>query len=467
MAEKKQKKMDFTESHEPSDRIPPQSIEAEMSVLGSMFLDREATGKAIEILDESAFYKDIHRIIYLAAISLYEKSEPVDIITLTEELTRQKQLEQIGGSYYLTELAESVPSAANVEYHAKIVLEKSLLRKLINVGNNISLEGYSPEKEVFDIIDKAEQAIFSLAEKRLQKGFLDINPIMHETFEQIEKLHSKEGGISGVASGFKKLDEMTAGFHNSEFIVIAGRPSMGKTALALNIARNAALDNDVCIGILSLEMANYQLGMRLLCSEARVNAHSLRTGKLSKNDWPKLSEAVGKLSASKIFIDDSPNLGILEIRAKARRLKNEKNLGLLIIDYLQLVQGPSSEGRQQEISAISRSLKALAKELDIPVIALSQLSRAVEQRGGDKRPVLSDLRESGAIEQDADLVLFIYRPEVYKDIYDDEGNSLEGIAEIIIGKQRNGPIGTVKLAFIEDYSKFENLDTYHDFDMTG
>ncbi|MCH8125004.1 replicative DNA helicase [candidate division KSB1 bacterium] len=459
--------MDFTESHEPSDRIPPQSIEAEMSVLGSMFLDREATGKAIEILDESAFYKDIHRIIYLAAISLYEKSEPVDIITLTEELTRQKQLEQIGGSYYLTELAESVPSAANVEYHAKIVLEKSLLRKLINVGNNISLEGYSPEKEVFDIIDKAEQAIFSLAEKRLQKGFLDINPIMHETFEQIEKLHSKEGGISGVASGFKKLDEMTAGFHNSEFIVIAGRPSMGKTALALNIARNAALDNDVCIGILSLEMANYQLGMRLLCSEARVNAHSLRTGKLSKNDWPKLSEAVGKLSASKIFIDDSPNLGILEIRAKARRLKVEKNLGLLIIDYLQLVQGPSSEGRQQEISAISRSLKALAKELDIPVIALSQLSRAVEQRGGDKRPVLSDLRESGAIEQDADLVLFIYRPEVYKDIYDDEGNSLEGIAEIIIGKQRNGPIGTVKLAFIEDYSKFENLDTYHDFDMTG
>lgn len=467
MAELKPIKKDFTKGQEALDRIPPQSIEAEISVLGSMLLDREATGKAIEILDETAFYKDIHRTIYIAAVSLYEKSEPVDIITLTDELSRRKKLEEIGGSYYLTELAESVPSAANVEYHAKIVLEKSLLRKLINVANNISSEGYGAEQRVFDIIDRAEQAIFTLAEKRLQKGFLYINPIMHETFEQIEKLHSREGGVSGVASGFQKLDEMTAGFHNSEFIIIAGRPSMGKTAFALNIARNAALANKTTVGILSLEMANYQLGMRLLCSEARVDAHKLRTGKLQQNDWPKLSEAVGKLSDADIFIDDSANLGILEIRAKARRLKVEKNLGLLIIDYLQLVQGPTEEGRQQEISAISRSLKALAKELDIPVIALSQLSRAVEQRGGDKRPVLSDLRESGAIEQDADLVLFIYRPEVYKEIIDDEGNDLQGIAEIIIGKQRNGPIGTVRLAFINTYSKFENLDTYHDFDMVG
>ncbi len=452
MANNRQKKVDFTESQGQLDRIPPQSIEAEMSVLGSMLLDQEATGKAIENLDESDFYKEAHRIIYLASISLYEKSEPVDIITLTEELTKRNQLEKIGGSYYLTELAESVPSAANIVFHAKIVLEKSLLRKLINIGNNISSEGYSPEQEVFDIIDKAEQAIFSLAEKRLRKGFLDINPIMHDTFEEIEKLHGREGGLTGVASGFPKLDEMTAGFHNSEFIIIAGRPSMGKTALALNMARNAALLHKTTVGIISLEMANYALGMRLLCSEAQVDAHLLRTGRLSKSDWPKLSDAVGKISSAPIFIDDSPNLGILEIRAKARRLKVEKNLGLLIIDYLQLVQGPTQEGRQQEISAISRSLKALAKELDIPVIALSQLSRAVEQRGGDKRPVLSDLRESGAIEQDADLVAFVYRPAVY----DEDDHSLEGYAEIIIRKQRNGPIGTVKLTFLSDYSKFVN-----------
>jgi len=390
----------------------------------------------------------------------------VDVITLTEELSRRKQLEEIGGSYYLTELAESVPSAANVEHHARIVLEKALLRKLINVATNIITDSYSSQDNVFDIIDRAEQAIFSLAERRLRKGFQEIDPILHETFEEIERLHNRKGGVTGVPSGFQKLDEMTAGFHRSDFIIIAGRPSMGKTAFALSIARNAAVEHKIPVGIFSLEMASYQLAMRLLCAEARVNSHLLRTGRLPMSEWPKLSLAVGKLAASPIYIDDTPNLGILELRAKARRLKAEKDIGLLIIDYLQLIQGPSSvENRQQEISAISRSLKALAKELNIPVIALSQLSRAVEARGGDKRPMLSDLRESGAIEQDADLVIFIYRPEVYQQLYDEEGNSLEGIAEIIIGKQRNGPTGTVRLAFIDDYAKFENLAMYEDIDF--
>jgi len=461
MAVRKNKK-DLTETRPEQnlDRIPPQSIEAEMSVLGSMLLDRDATGKAIEILDEKDFYKDSHQKIFNASVKLYDRNEPVDLITLSTEL--KDHLEQIGGSYYLTELAESVPSAANVEYHAKIVLEKSLLRKLINVSTNIAAESYTAKEDVFDLIDRAEQSIFGLSERRLNKGFIDIDPILHDTFEEIEKLHEQESGVTGVPSGFEKLDEMTAGFHRSDFIVLAGRPSMGKTAIALNIARNAAVEHKIPVGIFSLEMANYQLAMRMLCSEARVDSHLLRTGRLPMTEWPRLSLAVGNLAASQIFIDDSPSLGILELRAKARRLKVEKNLGILIIDYLQLVQGPGyAENRQQEISAISRSLKALAKELDIPIIALSQLSRAVESRT-DKRPMLSDLRESGAIEQDADLVLFIYRAEAYGVQFDEEGNSLEGVAELIIGKQRNGPTGQVKLAFVDDYARFENLSMYQD-----
>ena len=463
MAVKKNKK-DLTETRPEQnfDRIPPQSIEAEMSVLGSMLLDRDATGKAIEILGERDFYKDSHQKIFQACINLYDRNEPVDLITLSTELSRKDQLEQVGGSYYLTELAESVPSAANVEYHAKIVLEKSLLRKLINVSSNIAAESYTAKEDVFDLIDRAEQSIFGLSERRLNKGFIEIDPILHDTFEEIEKLHEREGGVTGVPSGFERLDELTAGFHRSDFIVLAGRPSMGKTAIALTMARNASVEHKIPVGIFSLEMANYQLAMRMLCAEARVNSHLLRTGRLPMTEWPRLSLAVGNLAASQIFIDDSPSLGILELRAKARRLKVEKNLGLLIIDYLQLVQGPGyAENRQQEISAISRSLKALAKELDSPIIALSQLSRAVESRT-DKRPMLSDLRESGAIEQDADLVLFIYRAEAYGVQFDEEGNSLEGVAELIIGKQRNGPTGTVKLAFIDDYARFENLSLYKD-----
>ncbi len=459
------KKQDLTEprAQQNVDRVPPQSIEAEMSVLGSMMLDRDASGKAIEVLNEKDFYKNAHQKIFVAAISLYDKNEPVDLITLASELTRRGHLEEIGGNYYLTELVESVPSAANVEYHAKIVLEKSLLRKLINVSSNIAAESYAFKEDVYDLIDRAEQSIFDLSERRLRQGFVDIDPLLHETFEEIEKLHHRKGGVAGVPSGFEKLDEMTAGFHRSDFIILAGRPSMGKTAIALSMARNAAVDHKIPVGIFSLEMANYQLAMRLLCAEARVNSHLLRTGKLPTTEFPRLSFAVGKLAAAPIYIDDSPSLGILELRAKARRLKAEKDVGLLFVDYLQLIHGSSYlENRQQEISAISRSLKALAKELAIPVVALSQLSRAVESRGGDRRPLLSDLRESGAIEQDADLVLFIYRAEQYDITHDSDGNSLEGVAEVIIGKQRNGPTGTVKLTFIDEYARFENLTMYQD-----
>ncbi|RKY89229.1 replicative DNA helicase, partial [candidate division KSB1 bacterium] len=362
-----------------SERLPPQAIEAEMSVLGAMLIEQDAVSKAIELLDESCFYKEAHRKIYRACVDLYDRNEAVDLVTVSAELKKRKQLDEVGGSFYLTELAESVPSAANVDYHAKIVLEKSLLRKLITTATNIISESYSAEGDVFSIIDRAEQTIFNLSERRLRRGFVPIENILHETFEEIEKAHNRKEGVTGIPSGFDELDALTAGFHNSELIIVAGRPSMGKTAFSLNIARNVAVDYNIPVGIFSLEMANYQLAMRMLCSEARVNSHLLRTGRLPESEFPKLSIAVGNLAEAPIYIDDSPALAILELRAKARRLKAEKNIGLLIVDYMQLIQGPKNvENRQQEISMISRSLKALAKELDVPVIALSQLSRAVE-----------------------------------------------------------------------------------------
>ncbi|MCR4439225.1 MAG: replicative DNA helicase [bacterium] len=433
------------------DRVPPQSLEAEMAVLGAMLLQEEAVLKAIEMLDEQSFHKPAHRKIFRAALALHERNEPVDIVTLSDELERQKELEEVGGSYYLTELVERIPSAANVEYHAKIVLEKALRRKLIEVANEISVEAYEGEEEVYHLIDRAEQKIFRLADRRLRRGFVSINPIMHQTFEVIDQFHQRRGGVTGIATGFTRLDELTAGLQKSELIVIAGRPSMGKTAFALNIAYHAALNEGLPVGIFSLEMAAHQLALRMLCTAARVDQHLVRTGRLAEEDWPRLSLAVGHLAEAPIFIDDTPAINVLEIRAKARRLQAEHGLALLIVDYLQLVRGPGqAESRQHEISMITQSLKALAKELDIPVVALSQLSRAVETRGGDRRPILSDLRESGAIEQDADVVLFIYRPEVYGT------GEQEGTAEVIIGKQRSGPTGTVHLTFVKEYVMFAN-----------
>ncbi len=433
------------------ERLPPQDIDAEMAVLGAMFLELDAVGKVIELIDENCFYRTAHQIIYAAAVELYDNREPIDVITMADMLKRKGHLEAVGGNYYLVQLSEKVPSAANVEFYAKIVLEKALLRRLIQVSTEITSQAYEHKGDVESLLDTAEKEIFVLAEKKLKKGFTWINPTLHETMEVIQSFHGKTGGITGVASGFHKLDALTSGFQKSDLIIVAGRPSMGKTAFCLNIARNAAVDYGVPVGIFSLEMASQQLALRMLCAEACVNSHAVRTGTLPKAEWPRLSTSVGRLAEAQIFIDDSPALNILEIRAKARRLKYEKNIGLLIIDYLQLVHGPAkSESRQQEISAISQSLKALAKELEIPVIALSQLSRAVEVRGGERRPVLSDLRESGAIEQDADVVIFIYRAERYGK------TEKEGFAEIIIGKQRNGPVGTIELNFIKEYAKFVN-----------
>ncbi|MFQ5602009.1 MAG: replicative DNA helicase [bacterium] len=438
------------------DRMPPQAVDAEMAVLGSMLIAKDAVNKSIEILDDSAFYKSAHQKIFTAAVNLYERSTEVDYLTITDELEKMGQLEEVGGAYYITELANRVPSAASVEYYAKIVLEKSLMRKLIEVSTEIIAEAYESREDVVDIIDSAERKIFSISEKKLRKGFQQIHPILSNTFDVIDSYHKRKGSVTGVPTGFKRLDAMTSGFQNSDLIIIAGRPSMGKTAFCLNIARNAAVDYEVPVGIFSLEMSSTQLAMRMLCSEARVDAHKVRTGKLPESDWPRLSMSVGKLADAPIYIDDSAALSVLEIRAKARRLKAEKDVGMLIIDYMQLAKGPkTAESRQIEISLISQSLKALAKELEIPVVALSQLSRAVESRGGDRRPILSDLRESGAIEQDADVVMFIYRPEVYGPTED------LGIAEIIIAKQRNGPTGTEKLHFHKDYVRFVDLDREH------
>lgn len=441
------------------DRMPPQAIEEEMAVLGSMLIDKEAVNKSIEILDASAFYKHAHQQIFEAAVALYEQNIEVDYLTISDHLEKMGVLEEVGGAYYITELANSVPSAASVEYYAKIVLEKGLLRNLIEVCNEITGEAYEAQEEAAKLLDSAERRIFSLSQRKLRRGFVSLNPIMTDTMEAIDGYHKRSGVVTGVSTGFAELDKMTSGFQKADLIIVAGRPSMGKTAFCLNIARNAAIDHGLPVGVFSLEMSNIQLAMRMLCAEARVDAHKVRTGSLPANDWPRLSTSVGRLAEAPIYIDDTAALSVLEIRAKARRLKAEHGLGMLVVDYLQLAKGPgNAESRQIEISSISQSLKALAKELDIPVVALSQLSRAVEQRP-DKRPMLSDLRESGAIEQDADVVMFIYRPEVYGPVEE------SGVAEIIIAKQRNGPVGTVELKFHKDYVLFANLEKFREEDM--
>lgn len=447
-----------------AERVPPQAVEVEAAVLGAMLLDQEGISAVLEIIDDTAFYRDAHRKIYNAIVALYERNEPTDLLTLTTELNKRQQLADVGGAFYLAGLVDNVSTAANIEYHAKIVFEKSMSRKLINASTQIAQRAYEATENAEDLLDEAEQMIFALSERKLSRGFTHLNPILHDTFENIERLHAHSSSVTGVATGFTKLDEMTAGFQPGDLIIIAARPSMGKTALCLNIARNASIDGKIGVGIFSLEMASHQLAQRMLCSEARVDSHLMRTGRLPGDAWSNLSIAVGSLAQAPIFIDETPAISVTEVRSRARRLISEHdNLGMLIIDYLQLMRGPrEAETRQQEISAISRNLKALAKELNIPIVALSQLSRAVESRGdGQKRPQLSDLRESGAIEQDADVVLFIYRPSRYGQVEEHEKNR----AEIIIGKQRNGPTGTVELVFLDHYAAFENLETYHEDPM--
>jgi replicative DNA helicase len=437
-----------------SHKIPPQNIEAEQSVLGGIFIENEAINKVMEILSPDDFYRDAHRKIYDTLIDLSEKDEPADLITMSNELRKKNQLDSIGGASYLAFLIDSVPTAANIEYYARIVKEKAILRKLIETSTEIITQSYQDRGDVEGFLDEAERAIFEISEKRVKPSFFSIREIVKESFKTIEKLYEKKELVTGVPSGFKELDQKTAGFQPSDLIIVAGRPSMGKTALCLNIAQYAAIEKRIPVAIFSLEMSKEQLAIRMLCSEANVEGTRLRTGFLNESDWPKLTLAAGNLSDAPIFIDDTAALSVLELRAKARRLKAEHGLGLLIIDYLQLMKGRiKAESRQQEISEISRSLKALSKELSIPVIAVSQLSRRTEERHG-MRPQLSDLRESGAIEQDADVILFLYRDEVYNR---SEDNPNRGKAEVIIGKQRNGPIGKIELAFLDKITTFKDL----------
>ncbi len=439
-------------------KVPPHDLEAEQAIIGSMLTDRDAVISAIEILKEEDFYREDNKAIYTAILNLYNRAEPIDIITVKSELESMGKLEQVGGLEYLAELPEKVPTTANAMKYIKIVEEKSTLRRLIKTANEIIELGYSPTEDVEDIMEGAEKKIFNIMQEKNQKGYAPIKDVLVESFTKLEELYNRKQHITGVPSGFTELDYRTAGFHGSELILIAARPAMGKTAFALNIATNAAVKANVPVAVFSLEMSKEQLVNRILCSESMVDSNKVRTGKLEEDDWTKLAGAIGPLSEAEIFIDDTPGINITEIRAKCRKLKLEKNIGMVVIDYLQLIQGSNKRGgsREQEISEISRSLKILAKELDVPVIALSQLSRAAEQRP-DHRPMLSDLRESGAIEQDADIVMFLYRDDYYN-----QDSDKKDIAEIIIAKHRGGSTGTVELLWLGSYTKFVNLERRFD-----
>ena len=439
-------------------KVPPHDLEAEQAIIGSMLTDRDAVISAIEILKEEDFYREDNKAIYTAILNLYNRAEPIDIITVKSELESMGKFEQVGGLEYLAELPEKVPTTANAMKYIKIVEEKSTLRRLIKTANEIIELGYSPTEDVEDIMEGAEKKIFNIMQEKNQKGYAPIKDVLVESFTKLEELYNRKQHITGVPSGFTELDYRTAGFHGSELILIAARPAMGKTAFALNIATNAAVKANVPVAVFSLEMSKEQLVNRILCSESMVDSNKVRTGKLEEDDWTKLAGAIGPLSEAEIFIDDTPGINITEIRAKCRKLKLEKNIGMVVIDYLQLIQGSNKRGgsREQEISEISRSLKILAKELDVPVIALSQLSRAAEQRP-DHRPMLSDLRESGAIEQDADIVMFLYRDDYYN-----QDSEKKDIAEIIIAKHRGGSTGTVELLWLGSYTKFVNLERRFD-----
>ncbi len=427
-------------------------MEAEQATLGSMLLDREALLKALEILRPEDFYYEAHRIIFESMVELFDEDKVCDLVTLAEKLRQKGKLENVGGMEYLAQIVNVVPTAANVEYYARIVEEKSLVRSLIQVCTRIIKESYEAKLEANELLDQAQNLILQLSQKRIRSDFVPLKEVVNEAFDRITELYHRDEHVTGVPSGFADLDVLTAGFQPSDFVVVAARPGMGKTSFCLNIAQYVGVEKRIPVAIFSLEMSKDQIAQRMLCSEARIDAGRVRKGFLTEKDWPQLAQAAGKLAEAPIFIDDTPSISVLELRAKARRLKAEKNLGLVIIDYLQLMKGYGrSENRQQEISEISRSLKAMARELNIPVIAVSQLSRAVEQRS-PKRPQLSDLRESGAIEQDADLVILIYREDYYN-----PNTTKKNIAEVIVAKQRNGPVGTVELLFQKDFARFENL----------
>jgi replicative DNA helicase len=437
----------------PQDRVLPHNAEAERTVLGAVLVDNAAFNSAAEVLSRDDFYREGHRRVFEAMATLAERSQPIDLVTLKEELTRTSALEAVGGAAYLASLVDGLPRIVNVEQWSRIIKEKAVLRNLIHASNRIVQSCYEAEDDAATLLDRAEKAIFDIAERRIRQGFIALKEIVKESYRTIDQLSQSKDLVTGIPTGFVDLDDKTSGLQKGDLVIVAARPAMGKTSLCLNIAQNASQRTGETIGVFSLEMSKEQLVLRMLCADARVDAHRLRTGSLGEKDWARLAKAYADLSSSKIFIDDSATLTPLEMRAKCRRLKAEHGLGLVVVDYLQLVSaGGRVENRQQEIAAISRSLKGLAKELECPVMALSQLSRAPEARQ-DRRPQLSDLRESGAIEQDADIVMFIYREEEHKPTEENRG-----IAEIIIGKQRNGPTGSVKLAFIKEFTRFENLE---------
>ena len=439
-------------------RIPPHDIEAEQAIIGSLLTDKDAVIAAVEVLQEQDFYREDNKIIYSAILNLYNRAEPIDIITLKSELKSMGKFEAVGGLEYIVQLPDKVPTTSNVEQYIKIVEEKSMLRALIKTADELITLGYDPTQEVEQVIDTAEKKIFQVMQKKNQKGYSSIKDILVDTFTQLEQLYNQKESITGVPTGFVDLDYRTSGLHNSDLILVAARPAMGKSAFALNIATNAAVRAKVPVAIFSLEMSKEQMTNRILCSEAMVDSAKVRTGKIDDDEWAKLAATSGELSEAGIYIDDTPGISIMEIRAKCRKMKLEKNIGLVVIDYLQLVQGSNKKGgsREQEIAEISRSLKILAKEIDVPVIALSQLSRAPEQRI-DHRPMLSDLRESGSIEQDADIVMFLYRDDYYN-----EDTEKKNIAEVIIAKHRSGATGTVELLWLANYTKFANIERYRE-----
>tara|TARA_B100001093_G_C26851403_1_gene1025344 strand:- start:2343 stop:3824 length:1482 start_codon:yes stop_codon:yes gene_type:complete len=443
-------------------KLPPQALDLEESVLGALMLEKDALTDVIDILKPENFYKDANKEIYKSIIDLFNESEPVDLLTVTSQLKKNGKLEYVGGSYYVTQLTTRVNSASNIEYHARIILEQSIKRQLIEVSGEVQKDAYEDTTDVFDLLDNTEQSLFDISESHIRKNYSQVKGLMKEAIDELQAKKTRKDGITGVPSGFIDLDNITSGWQPSDLVIIAGRPSMGKTALVLSMMRNASIDHEMPIALFSLEMSSLQIVNRLISSEAELDSDKIKKGNLKDYEWQQLLHKTDQLNNAKIFIDDTPALTILELRAKSRRLKSQHNIQCIIVDYLQLMSGEygkSSGNREQEIASISRSLKAIAKELNVPVLALSQLSRAVETRGGDKRPVLSDLRESGSIEQDADMVLFIYRADRYDITEDEDGNLTAGVAEVLLRKNRNGPTGKVKLKFIERYAKFADLSS--------
>jgi replicative DNA helicase len=454
-------------------KLPPQAIDLEEAVLGALMLEKDALSSVIDILQPAVFYKENHQKIFQAIHVLFEKTSPVDILTVTAQLRQQGDLEMIGGAYYITELTNRVASAANIEYHSRIIIQKFIQRELIRISTDVINSAYEETSDVLELLDRAEKNLFEIAQNNLRRDSRKMDDLMHETLKEIDELRKKTDGLTGVASGFTELDRMTSGWQKSDLVIIAARPAMGKTAFVLTCARNAAVDFNKPVVVFSLEMSSVQLVNRLISGETQIEQEKIRKGKLEEWEWEQIHSKIGRLESAPLIIDDTPALNIFEFRAKCRRLKSQHDIQLIIIDYLQLMQGKADGkgggNREQEIGSISRALKSVAKELNVPVIALSQLSRAVENRpGGSKRPMLSDLRESGSIEQDADMVLFLYRPEYYGLEQDENGKSTAGIGEVIIAKHRNGETGIVQLKFVGKYVKFTDLDQgIDDFPLSG